>query len=244
MLSALNSWAHFVPLALVSPVSRARAWAIYSTWLSRTFRIFGITISVRDDNGGDLGPGPHLYVWLNQSSLAEAGVFPQVIPPHYKVINAEYAAMPLLGWASTLLRDQVIVQQWKRQAKHGIERAAIRLARGERFLISIEGTRSTDGSLHKYKKGPIVMAVRAQGTIVPIVTHGGRDVLPRGEWRVRPGNIELHILKTISTRGLSYEDRNMLIEQLRVAAEEAVKAAPEARQTKDGLRCADPIQHL
>lgn len=72
---------------------------------------------------------------------------PNSFPPWYTIVNVEYAMMPLLGWAMVLLRNVVIVRQWKRQAKHGIERAATRLASGERWLISIEGARSPDGGL-------------------------------------------------------------------------------------------------
>jgi 1-acyl-sn-glycerol-3-phosphate acyltransferase len=206
---------------MVSPFSRSAAYAIYRHWGQTAARIFKVTVSQRDDNLGDLGPRPHLYVWLNQSSLAEA-VALQVLPPVYKIANVEYAAMPLIGWTCVLLRDVVIVRQWKNQAKRGIERAATRLARGETWFISIEGARTSDGRLLPYKKGPIVMAISAQATIIPVVTTGGRDIMPRGEWRIRPGHIELRLLRSIPTRGLSYEDRNAVLEQLRHLAEREV----------------------
>lgn len=117
------------------------------------------------------------------------------------------------------LRNVIIVRQWKWQAKRGIERAAERLARGESWVVSIEGARSPDGALLAYKKGPVVMAIRAQATIIPMVTHGGRELMPPGEWRVRSGQIKLHLLRAIPTRGLSYEDREKVMEQLRAVAE-------------------------
>jgi 1-acyl-sn-glycerol-3-phosphate acyltransferase len=221
--SIANSWVHFVPLLLVSPFSRRTAWAIYRSWGRNTFRIFGVTLSLRDDNEGNLGPEPHLYVWLNQSSLTEAVAFAQLLPPWYTIANVEYAMMPLLGWAMVLLRNVVIVRQWKRQAKHGIERASARLARGERWLISIEGARSPDGGLLPYKKGPVVLAIRGQATIIPMAIHGARDVMPRGEWRLRIGHIQVHLLKSIPTRGLTYEDRDAVLERLRTFAERELK---------------------
>ena len=102
--STTNSFVHFVPLLLVSPFSRPVAWAIYRHWARIGFRIWGITISLRDYNEGNPGPQPHLYVWLNQSSLAEDLVFSQLLPPHYWIANIEYAAMPLLGWVMVPLR--------------------------------------------------------------------------------------------------------------------------------------------
>lgn len=222
IVSSVNSLFHFIPLLIVSPFSRSAAWVIYQHWGKMACRIFRIGISRLDDNNGDLGPRPHLYVWLNQSSLAEI-VTLQLLPPVYKIANVEYAAMPLIGWTCVLLGDIVIVRQWKKQAKRGIERAAVRLARGESWAISIEGARSPDGKLLPYKKGPIVMAISAQATIIPMVVEGGREVMPRGEWRIRPGHIELRLLKSIPTRGLTYDDRDAVYQQLRQLAERELR---------------------
>jgi 1-acyl-sn-glycerol-3-phosphate acyltransferase len=219
LASFANSWAHFVPLLLVSPFSRSAAWAMYRDWARNAMRIFGIKVSLRDDNQGNPGPQPHLYVWLNQSSLTEGPIWTLLLPPHYAIINLEYAAMPLLGWARVLQGDIVIGRQWKTQARRGIERAAARLASGQAWMISIEGARSPDGRLSPYKKGPVVMALRSQATIIPVIFHGGRGVMPRGEWRIRAGHIEVHLLKAIPTRGLTYDDRGVVLEQLRALAE-------------------------
>jgi 1-acyl-sn-glycerol-3-phosphate acyltransferase len=222
IVSGTNSLAHVVPLLLVSPFSRRAAWAIYRHWARSMCRIFGITLSLRDDNAGQRGPEPHLYVWLNQTSLSEAPAFAALLPPWYTIANIEYAMMPLLGRAMVSLRNVVIVRQWKWQAKRGIERAAARLARGERWLISIEGARSLDGELLPYKKGPIVLALRSQATIIPMAIRGARQVMPRGEWRLRPGHIEVHLLESIPTRGLTYENRDAVLERLRTLAERAL----------------------
>ena len=234
IVSGVNSLLHFVSLLIVGPFSRSAAWDIYLHWGKMACRIFGIRVSLRDDNHGDLGPKPHLYVWLNQTSLAEILTL-QVLPPLYKIANVEYAAMPLVGWACLLLRDVVIIRQWKNQAKRGIERAAARLARGETWAISIEGARSSDGQLLPYKKGPIIMALSAQATIIPMVITGGREVMPRGEWRIRRADIELRLLKAIPTHGLTYDDRNTVYQQLRQLAErELPQVGAQQQHAADG----------
>lgn len=231
--SGVNSLVHFVPLLLVSPFSRDAAWAIYRNWGRIAYRIFGITLSLEDDNQGNPGPEPHLYVWLNQSTLAEIFVLPQLLPPHYGIANIEYAAMPLVGWALALLRYIVIVRQWKSQARRGIDRAAARLAHGEVWAMSIEGARSLDGNLLPYKKGPIVLAIRSEATIIPMIIHGGREIMPRGDWRVRRGHITLHLLTSLPTRGLTYDSRDEVLSRLRELAERelalvVLTASPDA----------------
>jgi 1-acyl-sn-glycerol-3-phosphate acyltransferase len=220
IVSGANSFAHLVPLLVVSPFSRGRAWVIYRHWARTMCRIFGIVPVLRDDNeGGDSSPAPCVYVWLNQTSLSEVPAFASLLPPWHTIANLEYAIMPLFGWAMLPLRNIVIIRQWKWQAKRGIERAAARLARGERWLVSIEGARSLDGELQPYKKGPIVMALRSRATIVPLAVRGARDVMPRGDWRLRPGPIEVHLLRAIPTQGLTFEDREAIVARLRRMAE-------------------------
>ena len=216
--SSLNSLAHFSLMLALRPFSYDAAWTTYQRWLRVACRMFGITLSVRDDNSGQLGPPPHLYIWLNQSSLAEVLAF-TALPKHSLVINVEYAALPLLGWARVVLSDVVIVRQWKSQAKRGVARAAKRLAAGETWLISVEGARSPDGALQPYKKGAVVMALQSKATIIPMALHGGREIMPRGEWRLRPGHIEVHLLKAIPTRGLTFDDRNDILKRLQKLAE-------------------------
>src|SRR5690242_2802863 len=80
IVSGVNSFVHFIPLLAVSPFSQQLAWRIYRHWGRYTCRIFGITLSLRDDNRHRPAPGPHLYVWLNQSSLTEAVAFGQLLP--------------------------------------------------------------------------------------------------------------------------------------------------------------------
>ena len=224
--SGLNSLVHFLLLLAASPFSRRVAWAIYRHWGRYTCRIFGITLSLRDDNRHGPDPGPHLYVWLNQSSLTEAVAFAQLLPRWRTIGNIEYALMPLLGWALVLTGNIVIVRQWKWQAKRAVERAATRLMRGENWLISVEGARSPDGRLLPYKKGPVVMALRSQATIIPMFVHGAREVMPHGEWRVRPGHITVHLLEAMPTRGLTYEDRSAVLERLRALAEHEISQRP------------------
>ena len=138
------------------------------------------------------------------------------------IINIEFAALPFLGWAYTLIGSIVIIRQWKKQATRGIERPVKLMNEGETIGISIEGRRSPDGSISSYKKGPAVLAIKAGATILPFVYHGARSVYPPGTWRVKPGTIEVEICQPIETKGLSYDDRNEVVAKLLEIAREKV----------------------
>ena len=60
-------------------------------------------------------------------------------------------------------------------------------------LISPEGTRSADGRLQPFKRGPFHLAKAAQAEIVPVVVHGAAALMPKGSWSLRPGTIRLEV---------------------------------------------------
>ena len=70
-----------------------------------------------------------------------------------------------------------------------------------------------------------MLAIRSQATIIPMAIRGAREVMPRGEWRLRPGHIEVHLLKSLPTRGLTYDDRDGVLERLRRQAEHELAPA-------------------
>ncbi|MEZ0148255.1 MAG: lysophospholipid acyltransferase family protein [Candidatus Reddybacter sp.] len=212
----------FPPLLVVCPFSKPLGRVLFQSWARWQLRLFGISVSLQDENPGSDREGPKLYVWLNQSNLVEGRVIGFLLAPGFVVINVECALIPLTGFARVCLGDIEINRQWKKQARRGITRAAERLAATAPGIISIEGARSVDGRLLPYKKGPAVLAIKAQATIIPVVMSGGRDVLPAGTWKVRPGKIGLHCLTAIPTEGLTYEDREAVVEQLRGIADQGL----------------------
>jgi len=221
--NSIISTTHFLAILAVRPFSRKLCINIFKEWSRRVTKFANVNVKVKDENNGDWGSPPFLFVNLNQNSLMEAMVYYQVIPALRIIINIEFAALPFIGWAYTLIGSIVIVRQWKKQARRKIERAVRLMKGGENIGISIEGRRSPDGSISSYKKGPAVLAIGAGATIIPCVFHGARSVYPPKTWRIRPGTIELEICKPIETRGLSYEDRNNVVEKLLTIAKEKVE---------------------
>lgn len=195
-------------------------------------RIFSLSVVRSDHNDGvhaGFGRPPYVFVHLNQASLIETFVLPWMAPLPYRIIvNLEYVLLPIFGWSSLGLGSRVVVRQWPAQAKRAIRRAIADLRDGGSYVISIEGRRSPDGALQPYKKGAVVMAIESGATLVPVVVRGARECLPFGAWRVRPGRIEVDYLEAIETRGLTYDDRNVLLALLRTLAEAELGASSNA----------------
>lgn len=88
--------------------------------------------------------------------------------------------------------------------------------------MSIEGRRcGPDGSLSPFKKGAVVMAISAGADIVPFMTMGEMRAWPAGFGCVLPSSeIDCIVFPPIKTEGLTYEDRDRVLAQLRSIAED------------------------
>ena len=85
------------------------------------------------------------------------------------------------------------------------------MQRGRAIVVCPEGTRGTDYHLRPFKKGPFVLAIASQAPIIPTVVYGAREVMPKGSFWVRSGDIDLHFLEPIATAGYDYDQRAELM---------------------------------
>ncbi len=68
------------------------------------------------------------------------------------------------------------------------------LSTGKRNLIIYpEGTRSMDGAMGSFKRGPAVVAVELGIPIVPAWIEGSHKCWPKGKVLIRPGGVKVHI---------------------------------------------------
>ncbi len=100
------------------------------------------------------------------------------------------------------------------------------LRAGNSFLIFPEGTRSRDGQLLPFKKGGFIMALQAQVPIVPVAVQGGRDAMHKGSAVVRPVSVTVRIGTPIPTAGLTFVERDELIERVRREVQNLLSRGP------------------
>ncbi len=211
------------PAAALARLQPGAAHALYRQWAKLQLEQLGIELHVHDQSGLN-GRDGVLFVDLHQQTLLTSIVYPSALPRPVKlIINVEFAALPFIGWFAYAQGGAVIIRQNPKQATAVLKRVASRLREGETFGISIEGKRTEDGALSPYKKGPAALAIDAQCDIVPFMTHGEYALWPRGAWQVRPGRIDTTIYPPLSTRGLTYADRDDVVAQLRALAERESK---------------------
>ena len=95
-----------------------------------------------------------------------------------------------------------------------VEKATAAMKAGQSFLIYPEGTRSPDGRLQDFKKGAVVMAIKAGVPIVPMACSGAHRVMEKHSLVIHPGEIVVEFLEPIDASQFTFEQRHVLNERV------------------------------
>ncbi len=96
------------------------------------------------------------------------------------------------------------------------------LRRGLHMLVFPEGTRSRDGRLLPFKKGPFHLAIDSGVFVVPVTILGTFELWPKTRFALRPGTVTLVFHTPINPR--SYPDRDSLMKAVAATIESVLPA--------------------
>jgi len=151
----------------------------------------------------------------HQSNIDPPVLFTMLHPRLHVLHKAELLRIPLIGHAMRLGGFVPVERQNREQSFRSISAGAASLKAGNSFLIFPEGTRSRTDALLPFKKGGFIMAIEAQAPIVPVAVTGGRAAMQRGSALVWPARVSVRVGAPVDTAGLTFEDRDRLVEDLR-----------------------------
>jgi 1-acyl-sn-glycerol-3-phosphate acyltransferase len=185
-------------------------------WLS------GARVTVR---GLDkLADGRNTVVMSNHASLLDAPVLFQALGLDLcAVAKTEVFRFPFLHRCLRYAGFIEVDRDDREQATRAIQAAVASLGQGRSFLIFPEGTRTRDGSLGPFKKGGFRVALDARSRIVPVALSGVRELMPRGAFRIRPGEVRVEVLDPVDAGGYSYDARDQLISEVRDRIAQALR---------------------
>ncbi len=144
--------------------------------------------------------------------------------PRLRVLyKAELRKLPVLVRAFDLAGFVPLERSNREQSLPAIDRAAEALRDGNSFLIFPEGTRSRTGELLPFKKGGFILAIKAGAPIVPIGITGARDAMRKGSLVIRPVTVTVRIGRPVETAGLTIDDRDRVIQEVRGQIEALLK---------------------
>ena len=109
------------------------------------------------------------------------------------LFKAELKRLPLLGRAFQVGGFVPIDRASRDQSMAAIEQVAESLRAGNSFLTFPEGTRSKTGALLPFKRGPFLMAIKAQVPVVPVAVQGGTASMRKGSRVILPTTVTVRI---------------------------------------------------
>jgi 1-acyl-sn-glycerol-3-phosphate acyltransferase len=113
----------------------------------------------------------------------------------------------------------------KDAAVSSVRRASDVIQSGLDMTVFPEGTRSRDGRLLPFKKGPFYMAIETGVPIVPVTILGTFEILPKDRFTIRPQTTTLVFHPVVEPS--AFADRDALIAAVR---ERIASALPEERR--------------
>ena len=167
------------------------------------------------------------YIFMsNHVSNLDPPILVPLIPGRTSVLaKKEIWRIPILGKALDLAEIVPVERSNRDSAISSIRRAGEVMKHHINMTIFPEGTRSPDGRLMPFKKGPFHLAAETGFSIVPITILGTYEMMPKGSSIIKSGTATLVFHRPIDPR--QYESREELVQAVRDAINSAL---PPERQ--------------
>lgn len=198
-------------------------------WIVRVgVRAAGIRVKV---SGLEHVPAGRSCIFMcNHVSNLDPPVLLPALPGRSSVLlKKELMKIPILGVAMRLGKFVPVERGHRRDAAQAsVEAAADALRSGLHIVVFPEGTRSRDGRLATFKKGPFFLAQQTGAPIVPIALAGTQTMMRKGSVAITPGVARIELLPAIDPA--AYGTREELLRAVRgaIAAALPVEMRPEA----------------
>lgn len=178
-----------LPVMIVTRSGDFPMWLARRAWAPWGLRIAGVDLQVRQL--APLPDGPAVFA-CNHESTIDIWAVVAAIPRGIRfVAKAELFRIPVFGWYMALGGHVPVERRDHAQAVASLSAAAARVRSGTSIVVYPEGTRSDDGRVHAFKKGPFVIACQAGVPVVPVAVVGAGAVTPKNLLHVHPGPIRV-----------------------------------------------------
>jgi 1-acyl-sn-glycerol-3-phosphate acyltransferase len=168
-------------------------------------------------HGFDRLPRGASMVMANHSTNLDPPVLIPLLPGRVVIyLKASLMRIPLLGYAMRLAGFIPVLRDGSVEGAKATSAAAQRaLEQGSCLVVFPEGTRSQDGSLRPFKRGPFFVAMESGAPVVPVSIAGATQMLPKGSMRLKSGTVTVTFHAPLHPA--DYSEKEELMEAVRRA---------------------------
>jgi 1-acyl-sn-glycerol-3-phosphate acyltransferase len=182
-------------------------------------RLVGVKLDVRGREAFD-HTKTYIYMFNHVSNLDPPVLIPLVPKRSSVLLKKELMKIPILSRAMQMANFVPVDRSNREAAISSIARAVDVLKDGINISIFPEGTRSRDGKLLPFKKGPFHLAIESGVDILPVTIYGTEKMLPKGRSSLRPGTATVVFHLPVSPK--SFASREELMDAVRKQIESAL----------------------
>jgi 1-acyl-sn-glycerol-3-phosphate acyltransferase len=164
-----------------------------------------------------LGRRPAIFI-ANHASFFDPPLLISTLPSRpVFMAKRELAYIPFLGWVIWLAGFIFVDRGKGSRSVSSLKAAARQIQEGQSIAAFPEGTRTRTGAILPFKRGVFALAKEARVPVIPMAIHGGFEVLPTHDWRVKPSKYTIRVGQPLLP--CDFENAHVLM----VAAEQAVQ---------------------
>jgi 1-acyl-sn-glycerol-3-phosphate acyltransferase len=204
----------FIPLAAVTG-NVGPLYAAVCFIVSAGYRVAGIKIHVA---GREQVPAHRACIFMaNHVSNLDAPALISRLPGRTSAFaKRSLFKLPLFGYCLKLA-EYIPVDRTgnKSSAQASIAEAGRLLAKGLHITTFVEGSRSRDGRMQPFKKGPFYLAMQSGAPCIPVSIYGTETMMAKGSFAIKPGTA--HIIFHAPLYPRDYATREGLSQAVRAA---------------------------
>jgi 1-acyl-sn-glycerol-3-phosphate acyltransferase len=204
----------FIPWTLVTgnvlPLYRG------TNWLVRTsYWVAGIRIAAE---GVERVPAGTACIFManHVSNLDPQALIPEIPGRTSAFLKRSLMRIPIVGYGFRLGEFIPVDRKGSvATAQESVAAAKRLLDKGIHITTFVEGTRSPDGRMLPFKKGPFFLAMQTGAPCIPVSIYGTETMMAKGSLRIRPGTA--HIVFHAPVYPGDYATREELMQVVRAA---------------------------
>jgi 1-acyl-sn-glycerol-3-phosphate acyltransferase len=189
----------------------------------------GVKIAVRGTEKFDPA-GTYIFMCNHVSNLDPPILVPKLPGRTTVLVKKELFKIPILGPAMHLANLVPVDRSNREAAIASVQTAVEVLKTGIHMTIFPEGTRSPDGRLRPFKKGPFYLASESGLSIVPVTIGGTETMMPKGSSIIHPGMATLTFHAPVDPKRFADKDDLMAAVRAAIASALTPEQLPERNE--------------